>query len=291
MLSFKKLLQKVFNKYTILLLINVLFTTSCMKLRTSDKKVYRKFSKKDLDVSVHYVDVNNKKIRYIKSGSLNLNKPLIVFVHGAPGSADDFFEYMMDDTLVEKAQLISVDRLGYGFSEFGDAEKSIVTHADALRSVLTDQEYSSVILVGHSYGGPIICEYAVKYPSDQLSLLLLAPAIDPKNEKTFKIAYLAKWKSTKFLIPKPFQVSAVEKFSHVSALNEVVGGFSKIPNKIIHLHGTKDRLVPFANLAFGERTFTNAQFNPVKLKGKNHFLPWNSKPIILEHILELMDEE
>ena len=47
------------------------------------------------------------------------------------------------------------------------------------------------------------------------------------------------------------------------------------------LHGTKDNLVPYGNVAFMKRYIPiDCLFEVITLTGRNHFIPWNSKPFL-----------
>jgi pimeloyl-ACP methyl ester carboxylesterase len=72
--------------------------------------------------SYHTVTHAGRTMHYVRTG---LGKHLVVFVHGSPGSWDAFAEFMIDPDLIRSATLISVDRLGFGKSEPGQAEKSL----------------------------------------------------------------------------------------------------------------------------------------------------------------------
>lgn len=263
-----------------------------MRIRTSDKKVYKNFRKKGVDVRVYKQTVSDTTFRYIESGLDKPNVPLVIFVHGAPGSSDSFDDYLQDSILLTKARLVSVDRLGYGYSEFGKAEISIQKQTQIIEEIVQQKEYSKLILVGHSFGGPIITRYLMDYPGKAEGVVMLAPAISPDDEKILKIAYLAKWKVTRTLFtPKVFCVAADEKFSHADQLRLMVDNYSAIKDcKVIHIHGDRDPIVPFANLAFAKKKFINCEFHPVPLEGVNHFIPWNSKPTVMKHILPFLED-
>ena len=77
-----------------------------------------------------------------------------------------------------------------------------------------------MILVGHSYGGPIAAYTSLKMPKVK-SVLMLAPAIDSASEKVFKIAHVAKWKLTKWMVPAAFRVAGDEKFAHIEELQKL----------------------------------------------------------------------
>jgi pimeloyl-ACP methyl ester carboxylesterase len=53
----------------------------------------------------------------------------------------------------------------------------------------------------------------------------------------------------------------------------------------IIVHGTKDDLVPFANVAYMQKRLTGARcVKTVVLEGQNHFLPWNSEATVREAV-------
>ncbi len=56
-------------------------------------------------------------MHYTHLGDLDL--PLVVLVHGTPGSSNGFMDYLADSLLPEKAQLIALDRPGFGDSDYG----------------------------------------------------------------------------------------------------------------------------------------------------------------------------
>jgi pimeloyl-ACP methyl ester carboxylesterase len=62
-------------------------------------------------------------------------KPLVIFVHGSPGSLSAFIDFMTDSILLQSARLISVDRPGFGDANFGYAESSLARQAALLKPV------------------------------------------------------------------------------------------------------------------------------------------------------------
>lgn len=77
------------------------------------------------------------------------------------GSSADFYNYLLDTDLQQQANLISIDHLGYGYSNFGKAETSLKKQADFVNYVTAKYKDNAVILVGWSFGGPIICKAAI----------------------------------------------------------------------------------------------------------------------------------
>ena len=153
---------------------------------------------------------------YAETGS-DTNQ-MVLFVHGAPGSWDAFMKYLGDTALMRRAHLISVDRPGYGKSGLGQSVISIEEQSAMIAPILdANKSGKPAILVGHSYGGPVIARMAMDYPEKVGALILLAPAIDPEHEKLFLINYPANWKVFRWMVPAVWRVSNDEKLSWFSA--------------------------------------------------------------------------
>ena len=72
--------------------------------------------------------IDNKTIQFIKVGERK-NLPLIVFVHGSPGALNAYEDYFSDVDFLKYADMISVDRPGFGYSDFGKSESSLMIQA------------------------------------------------------------------------------------------------------------------------------------------------------------------
>src|ERR1700704_1042137 len=97
---------------------------SCTQFRMSKTDIDHYFANKEKKGRLYtYAAGKNRTINYLKVGDENL--PLVVFVHGSPGSLSAFIDFMADTSLLRLAQLITVDRPGFGASNFGYAEPSL----------------------------------------------------------------------------------------------------------------------------------------------------------------------
>ena len=224
-----------------------------MSFRYSDRKITALFKSEDLQPTVKYNKFKGHSLRYVELIT-DKSLPYVVFIHGAPGSSADYYDYFRNEDLYAKVNLISVDRLGYGYSNFGNSETSIQYQGEAIQSIIENYCSSNkVILVGHSYGGPIAVRMAMDYPNSYESLLLLAPALDPENEKMIKMAHLAINKPTSWITPAALKVAAEEKFTHSQEIKKMVLHYGKIEIPVCHIHGDKDSLVPYINLKFSKK--------------------------------------
>ena len=54
---------------------------------------------------------------------------------------------------------------------------------------------------------------------------------------------------------------------------------------VVIVHGTKDNLVPFENVAFMQAKLSHVKcLKTVVLENQNHFLPWNSEAVVRDAI-------
>jgi pimeloyl-ACP methyl ester carboxylesterase len=273
----------------IAVLVILHFLQACTK-KDGDALVYRSFKKANVRPTILNTEVENANVRFIQSGDSTQNH-VIVFVHGAPGSADAFYRYLQDSILLKDYLMVSVDRLGYGDSEKWNAEPSVVKQAEALKPII-DHYYDqgkSVLLVGHSYGGPIVAKLAMDLPQKVSGVMLLAPAIDPENEKIFWFSKLGKTPPTSWVTPKPMKVATVEKFGHVEALNEIVNDWHLITQPVIYMHGDNDMIAPYVNIHFAKKKLTNAKTKFITIEGENHFLPWKQYDLVKENLFVLTE--
>ena len=64
--------------------------------------------------------------------------------------------------------------------------------------------------------------------------------------------------------------------------------FPKIQSKVYMLHGNKDVLVPYGNLAYGQRMFgENTHFEGITMPEENHFIPWTKTAEIKALLMQL----
>ncbi len=93
---------------------------------------------------------------------------------------------MKDSQLLKKFRMVSVDRPGFGYSDFGDAQ-----HLDiqSLRiSPLFTQlaNHKPMFLAGHSLGGPLVIKLGADNPGIFSGLVIISGSIDPKEENPEK---------------------------------------------------------------------------------------------------------
>jgi pimeloyl-ACP methyl ester carboxylesterase len=262
-----------------------------MSFRHSDKKIARIFAPQQAKPEVRYLELENMRLRYMQL-VVDESVPLVVFIHGAPGSLGDYIDFFKDERLYNNVNLLSIDRPGYGYSAFGRSETSLQKQSVALEQIIRlCCKDNRIILVGHSYGGPIALQLAADNPQMFSNIILLAPAIDPGHEKEIKIASLGVSVWSRWAVPPALRVAADEKFTHVSELKKLEPELSDIHTPICHIHGTNDSLVPYENIYFSGKKFNADLLELITLQGVDHFLPWSHHDLVVDKILELTDVE
>jgi len=292
MSNFRLPWKKMMFYSSILFFLSIFILMASISFRTKDSKVKKNFQKKGINVRIHHKAFEQTNIRWIATGLTQEDAPILLFVHGAPGSSNAYDKYLQDTELITKARLISIDRLGYGYSDYGNATTSLAKQAEQIAFIAQQYPHSSkVILIGHSFGGPIVCKTMIDYPSLAHLGMILAPAVDPNNEKILWVANFTKWKATRWLFSAASKVSSDEKFSHIAELEKMDKEWHKITKPIIHVHGTKDNIVPYPNLAYVKRKLPDSLLTAISWEGANHLIIWNRYEEIKKLILSALDNQ
>jgi pimeloyl-ACP methyl ester carboxylesterase len=214
--------------------------------------------------------------------------PTIVFIHGSPGSWDAFEKYLLDKDLCKKFRLISIDRPGFGYSDFGSSldlsEQSMII--SPLFQLIQNQK--PIYLVGHSLGGPMIVQLSADNPNTFKGLVIISGAIDVSLEPAEKWRPLFMNNPLKFLLPGAFKPSNEELWYLKKDLILMKPMFAKINCPVHILHGNKDQFVDYGNLAFGAKAFVNApSIDTITFQGANHFIPWTKFEEIKKVLMKL----
>lgn len=232
-------------------------------------------------------DSNGRRIHFTQVGNDTL--PLVIVVHGSPGSSGEVLDYLWDTALTKVAQVVAVDRPGYGWSGFGDAEPSLEKQAGALLPILQKFRNKRAILVGHSYGGPVIVKAAIDFPGLVDGLVMVAGSIDPDLEPNNWWQTPLDWKTLRWMLPPALRVSNQEIIPLQEELEAMKPDWGKITCPVTVIQGMKDNLVPPGNAGFADKMLTNSAFKNIKmLEGKGHFIFWTDKEMIVGEVLKLL---
>lgn len=202
----------------------------------------------------------------------------VVLVHGTPGSADGWADYLLDPP--PGLELVALDRPGFGGSGPDEAVTSLARQAAAVAALLPSDGRRAVLL-GHSLGGPIVARVAAEHPQRVAALVLLAPALDPALERIHPLQPLGAWAPIRWLLPRAIRNANAELMALQPELVALQALLDRVTAPVFLLHGTADTLVPVENVPFAQTHLRSARCLVTRLlDGGNHFLPWSARPVV-----------
>tara|TARA_R110001632_G_scaffold66891_1_gene157246 strand:+ start:6738 stop:7589 length:852 start_codon:yes stop_codon:yes gene_type:complete len=280
---FKKVL-KIIGIISLVLFIGLYCLFYWATSPKSDEKVLETFSEAGIVPNITkktYKNFTFRKVSILKDTTL----PTIVFVHGTIGSVLDFSSYITDSLLSLKANFMTYDRIGYNYNEENNVQESIAFERDMLENIIKDLNPQKTILVGYSYGGPIVLASYKKYRK----VILFAPAVYSKVEPMPWMLNLYNWKLTRLMIPPIWKQASKEKMSHRQDLEKFEQNWSQNPNQIVSIHGNEDWIVPFDNSKYLQSQFPKSQFELITIDGAGHGLIWSNFEEIKSQLLKHLD--
>lgn len=239
---------------------------------------------------VFHYDTLGRHMRYVEIG--DSQKPLLMFLHGAPSSSAFWVKYLRDSFLLSKVKMLAPDRPGYGYSDYGSPETSVKKQAALIAHILKEKRvlHQKIILHGSSYGGTLAARIAMDYPNLIDGIILQSASTAPGEEKIYPISYPISKAPLKWLIPASIQMANYEKLSHQSELEKMALLWDNIIVPVIILHGTNDDLIYPSNAEFTQKKLVNSPFvELIWAEGKGHNLSWSRKDLLLESIVKMAE--
>ena len=274
--------------FGIILIAWIVFAQSCMTFRKADGEMRKEFESKGVVLKTVTEKIDGRNIHYAQTGQDSL--PTLVFIHGTPGSWNAFANYLVDSDLLQKYRLISIDRPGFGYSDFGRAE-NLRRQSELISPLLYKLDNGQpVYLIGHSLGGPMIILLAADNPNYVDGLVLISGSVDPAIEKPEKWRPLIFNTPLNLFVPGAFKPSNVELWYLKTDLVKLEEAYKKVDCPVYFIHGEQDTWVPPGNVSYAKKMLVNAKsIEEHMLPGGNHFIPWTKYKEIKEVLLHLND--
>lgn len=122
-----------------------------------------------------YVEVNGLRLHIVEKGS----GPTVVFEAGIASSCLAWAS--VDEELAKEFHVVTYDRAGLGWSDRAKSPRTLENIVNELHALLgrggVPKPY---LLVGHSYGGLVVRNYATRFP-DEVSGMLLIDPVEPRE--------------------------------------------------------------------------------------------------------------
>lgn len=237
------------------------------------------------EVAVSQLNGDSYTLSVITAGDPTM--PRVIYVHGTPGDATNWLDYLSDP--VAGWEAASIDRPGFGRSGPNHSVVSLEDQARALEPLLVERRGVKPVLVGHSLGGPIVAKAATMYPDRVGAIVVAAGALDPDLERVLFIQHVGNTALVSWLLPTWAKRSNEELIALEDELRLMQPDLPGIACPVVVIHGTNDSLVPYGNVEFMRTQFA---FTPatefVTLDAGNHFLIWNQQDQTREAIRRAM---
>ncbi|MAZ48644.1 MAG: hypothetical protein CME65_08770 [Halobacteriovoraceae bacterium] len=232
------------------------------------------------------ISMGEDSFQYVSLG--NEKGPLVVLVHGSPGGWGAFAHLYKDPELLDKVQLVTFDRLGYGENNPGTPALKLEDQATIAKSLIRKYltKDRKLIVLGHSYGGPVATKIVSQFRDKTHRLILVAASMSPKLEEELWYQSLGKQRLIRWMIPSFLDVCNREIIALKVELKKLEKQYPMtVPTTIIH--GKKDQLVPFGNVDYIKKHFTSSKL--IVNDHMGHFVPWAFPQLLINEIKEASD--
>lgn len=150
--------------------------------------MYTLFMDIDLDLYRLEVRVSSDPLARLSAIDVSPERPrrTIVFIHGFGGMAAQW-QYQMQKFALDN-RVIALDLRGHGLSDKPASGYDMPRIQLDLEMVLANLKVSTpFVLVGHSFGGAVVTDYALNHPANVEKLILIATAGEFKLNAFFKL--------------------------------------------------------------------------------------------------------
>jgi len=233
------------------------------------------------------VNIDNCSIHYLTAGQ---GEPLLL-IHGYGGEAEKWINNI--GVLAEKYTVYAPDLPGFGNSQPLTGTYYIPELAAFVESFVEHLGLTSFYLVGHSLGGGISLNYALRYPG-RIKKLVLVSSLCLGKEIALWVRMLSrpariigapvvtfykiiKWLGKKIVIPfhliEPISQSSIDLAAHVATYTQqsliLANRLSEIMVPTLLVWGAKDSLIPVEHAYTAVRQIPECRIKVFKDYGHN----------------------
>jgi proline iminopeptidase len=130
-----------------------------------------------------FFDVEGAKLR--PDGEHMRELPTVLLLHGGPGFDHSGFKPDFSQ-LTDVAQIVYLDHRGSGRSDRGSSEYwKFDQWADDVSAFCDALDIQRPIVIGHSFGGGVAINYAIRHPNHPSKVVLSSPSLRSVGEACF----------------------------------------------------------------------------------------------------------
>ncbi len=192
-----------------------------------------------------------------------------------------------------KANLVACDRPGFGASKPAARDPHLGEQVKALTHLITALPRRPTILVGHSYGGPVVLMTAVRQPDLVAGIVLIGGSVDPSQERPLWGQYPLHTAAVSWALPGWLRQCNRELMTLQGDLIALEKELPRLRTPVVMLHGERDRQVPVENVAFLRRKLValgkSGLFQELVFPDYTHFIPWKHPDAVAEAVTMAME--
>lgn len=150
--------------------------------------MYTHFMDIDFDLYRHEIRISSDPLVRLSAIDVSPERPLrtLVFIHGFGGKAEQW-QYQMQKFAMDN-RVIALDLRGHGLSDRPASGYDMARIQLDLEAALAQLKVSTpFVLIGHSFGGAVVTDYALNHPENIEKLILIATAGEFKLKPLFKL--------------------------------------------------------------------------------------------------------
>lgn len=228
-------------------------------------------------ITDHELQIDGFHLHYRSAG--HAREAIALWIHGTPGSWADIGRLMIDTEFFERVLLVSIDRPGWGASQFADRPRLVPTFAEQTRLIepLLEQlarEHPGVpiVIAGHSWGAPLAATLAAHTRIDVAGVLALAGPFDPELAEPRWYNWAGTLWPITALMGNSLRQANVEMFALPGNLRRSLDAWSSLPVPLVVVRGDTDTLVPAGHHEFAGQWFPPGVVSLVNLADQGHLM-------------------
>ena len=274
----KKRFIKMTIKFLILIIIILTLSTNLLNFATSEKKIAKAFENIKYKPDYHFFSYEKRKLHYVTIG--NNKNPLLLLLHGSPGSWDAWKEFITKTSVLENYFVIAVDRPGYNKTTLKKGYS--LQDQSAFLAPIIKKYCNRCIVLGHSYGGALALQVGIDNQSKIKGVVSVAGTVAFPYQKRRWYNYVLNFWPLKFLVSKMLLSSNKEMWQLADNLKEQEPYLSEFSKKVVLIQGGKDLIVNSKSLEYINEKLENASVKTYFKENGNHLLIWNDLEGIID---------
>lgn len=270
-----------------LLFVIVLLMSGCLgRYIYTSKELNEHFANKKYRAKYSIEIIDKQPIFVAETG--DSSKPVLMLIHGAPGAWYGYLNLMDDSVLRKNFHILSIERPGYGHSNYGETLIPPKKQAEILLKIVEKYTYNNqqATILGRSYGAPIAIWMAAVNQKTIKKIVLVSSVLDPDKEKFYWFSPFGKWKVVQLFLPKILNVATKEKYAHSEEMTKLFPFISKVTCDSYILQGCKDWIADTTNFSYAQKTLVNSKQECYCLPDNGHLITYERPELIREILLK-----